>query len=112
MIYLQRKFFEGCREDKQMSTFFNSPAGLPVGTAFITDQWKITHFDPPKVACAYNAGGVYFNDGAKNRWRMRQYPINGSAHSDRFVKWFNDCFVMFRADGISPSMSFYRLLNA
>ena len=32
MIYLQRKFFEGCREDKQMATFFNSPAGLPVGT--------------------------------------------------------------------------------
>lgn len=32
MFYLQRKFYQGCREDKQMATFFNSPAGLPVGT--------------------------------------------------------------------------------
>ena len=85
---------------------------IRAGTAFIADQWRITHFDPPKVACAYNAGGVYYNDGAKNRWRMRQYPINSSAHADRFVKWFNDCFRMFRADGISPSTSFFRLLNA
>lgn len=38
---------------------------IRAGTAFITDQWKITHFDPPKVACACNAGGVYYNDGAK-----------------------------------------------
>jgi hypothetical protein len=81
------------------------------GTAYITNQWKITHFDPPKVACAYNAGGVYFNESAENRWRMRQYPINSSAHADRFVKWFNDCFVMFEADGIKPSTSFYVLLR-
>lgn len=32
MFYLQRKFYLGCREDKQLSVFFNSPAGLPVGT--------------------------------------------------------------------------------
>ncbi len=32
LFYLQKKFFQGCQEEKQMATFFNSPAGLPVGT--------------------------------------------------------------------------------
>jgi flagellar biogenesis protein FliO len=32
MFILQRRFFEGCRDDNQMQTFFNTPAGLPVGT--------------------------------------------------------------------------------
>jgi hypothetical protein len=84
---------------------------IRAGSAYIAQQWKTTHFDPPKVACAYNAGGVYQNDSTGNRWRMRQYPINSSAHADRFVKWFNDCFRMFSADGVAPSTSFYKQLN-
>ncbi len=83
---------------------------IRAGTAYITSQWKKTHFDPPKVACAYNAGGVSPNNSSENRWRMRQYPINSSHHADRYVKWFNDCFRMFEADGISPQGSFYRAL--
>jgi len=81
------------------------------GTAYIASQWKITNFDPPKVACAYNAGGIYYNKSPENRWKMRQYPINSSAHADRFIKWFNDCFLMFKADSISPDVSFYKLLK-
>jgi hypothetical protein len=82
------------------------------GTAYITKQWKITHFDPPKVACAYNAGNVLYNESAGNRWKMKQYPIGSSAHADRFVKWFNDCFIMFEKDGLTPPTSFYRILRA
>ena len=84
---------------------------IRAGTAYIARQWKTTHFDPPKVACAYNAGGIYYNDSSANRWRMRQYPINSSEHADRFIKWFNDCFLMFEADNLSPTLSFFRLLQ-
>ncbi len=32
MFDLQKQFLAACREDKQLSTFFNTPAGLPSGT--------------------------------------------------------------------------------
>lgn len=32
LFYLQKKFYQGCRENNQLTVFFNSPAGLPVGT--------------------------------------------------------------------------------
>lgn len=32
MYVLQRRFFEACKAEKQMALFFESPAGLPVGT--------------------------------------------------------------------------------
>lgn len=83
---------------------------IRAGTAYIAQQWMKTHFDPPKVACAYNAGGIYYNKSTNNRWRMRQYPINSSHHADRFTEWFNDCFRMFEADNVSPGSSFYALV--
>ncbi|HEB76373.1 MAG TPA: hypothetical protein ENJ04_08490 [Nitrospirae bacterium] len=85
---------------------------IRAGTALIAQQWKATHLDPPKVACAYNAGSIYYNGSKENRWRMRQYPINTSEHADRFVKWFNECFIMFAEDGTTSAPSFYKLLNA
>jgi hypothetical protein len=90
---------------------FEPGNAIRAGTAYIAQQWKITLFDPPKVACAYNAGSVYYNESQGNRWRMRQFPINSSAHADRFIKWFNDCFILFDRDTINPSVSFYRLLR-
>ncbi len=32
MFYLQKKFLEACREDKQLPMFFDKPAGLPKGS--------------------------------------------------------------------------------
>jgi hypothetical protein len=84
---------------------------IRAGTAYIALQWKETGFDPPKVACAYNAGRVVHNGGAENRWKMRQYPINTGHHADRFVKWFNECMLMFKQDDITPPQSFYALLR-
>ncbi len=84
---------------------------IRAGTAYIAKQWRVSHFDPPKVACAYNAGGVYYNDGIKNRWKMRQYPINSAEHADRYIKWFNDCFRLFLEEDVSPSMSYFKLLQ-
>jgi soluble lytic murein transglycosylase-like protein len=79
---------------------------IRAGTAYIAMQWKASHFDPPKVACAYNAGGIYYNASAENRWKLRQYPINTAEHADRFVKWFNECFLMFETDDVRPPVSF------
>jgi len=84
---------------------------IRAGAAYIASQWKETEFDPPKVACAYNAGGVYYNGSLENRWKMKQYPINSSAHADRFIKWFNDCFLVFDKESACPNFSFYKLLK-
>ena len=56
----------------------------------IAAQLWSTRFDPPLVAAAYNAGGVYHDPVPANRWRLRCYPIGTGAHVDRFVAWFND----------------------
>lgn len=85
---------------------------IRAGSAYIAQQWKATHLDPPKVACAYNAGGIYYNDSPDNRWRMRQYPIGTSKHADRFVKWFNECFLMFDEDGGAPPHSLHSQVPA
>jgi hypothetical protein len=65
---------------------------IDAGTAYIAQQKFSTRFDPPLVACAYNAGGLYPNKGPANRWKLKQYPIGSGVHADRFVKWFNDSF--------------------
>lgn len=83
------------------------------GAGYIRRQGGSTRFDPPCVACAYNAGGIYFQDGAGNRWKMRQYPIGTGSHADRFVRFFNATIAAFAQDvskaGTAPS--FFRLLN-
>lgn len=84
---------------------------IQAGTSYIASQWKVTHFDPPKVACAYNAGNVYYNDSAQNRWKMRQYPIGTDEHADRFVIWFNDCFEVLGTDPEPPEICFVAQLN-
>ncbi|MFY0669892.1 MAG: transglycosylase SLT domain-containing protein [Alteromonas stellipolaris] len=85
---------------------------IRAGTAYIKQQFHVTAFDPPRVACAYNAGGIYRNDSANNRWKMRQYPIGTSKHADRFVMWFNDCFRYFaESNSMLPECSLYRQLN-
>ena len=84
---------------------------IQAGTAYIARQKSKTNLDLPKVACAYNAGGVYPNDGDHNRWKMRQYPIGTGEHADRYVAWFNDCFRLFRDQAEAPSPTFFEQLN-
>ncbi len=88
----------------------NPDNAIKAGTAYIHLQRNVTDLDPPKVACAYNAGGVYPNNGAENRWKMRQYPIGTGEHADRFVRWFNDCFRLFKQNRSSPVQSYFRRL--
>lgn len=84
---------------------------IRAGTAYIHRQRQATGFDPPKVACAYNAGSLIRNLGPDNRWRMLQYPVGTGRHADRFVAFFNDCFRHFGSSTAPPAMSFYRSLR-
>jgi hypothetical protein len=43
---------------------------IQAGTACIDRQRRLTLLDPPQVACAYNAGGLYHDPSAANRWKI------------------------------------------
>lgn len=72
------------------------------GTAVIRRQATKTRLDGPKVFAAYNAGGVYLESGANNRWKLRQYPIGSGTHCDRAVKWLNDACAVTMAGTTTP----------
>ncbi|MDJ0946623.1 MAG: peptidoglycan-binding protein [Kiloniellales bacterium] len=84
---------------------------IQAGTAYIGRQRRKTDLDPPKVACAYNAGSVIRNDSPGNRWKMRQFPIGTGHHADRFVAWFNDAFRVFETLDVPPDNAFWRALR-
>lgn len=75
---------------------------IKAGTAYIAEQRLKTLLDPPKVACAYNAGSLKENTGPNNRWKMKQYPIGTSEHCDRYVKWFNDAVAVLETHAKKP----------
>lgn len=77
---------------------FDPDLSIRAGTSFIARQGVDTDYDPPCVACAYNAGSLRLNASTANRWRMRQHPIGTGQHADRFVAWFNDCVAFFREE--------------
>ena len=58
---------------------------IQAGKDFIANERSKTEFDPSKVACAYDAGGIYHNKDANSRWKMQQYPIGASQDANRFV---------------------------
>ena len=79
---------------------------LRAAAAYIRRQKPKTGFDPPKVACAYNAGGCYEQKGQKNHWRMRQYPIGTSEHADRFVRWFNAAWTLSKTGKLAAQPAY------
>lgn len=83
---------------------------IRAGASYIASQKPRTLFDPPKVACAYNAGSLIHQTGVNNRWKMRQFPIGTGAHADRFVAWFNDCFIHFGGMDKIPGPGFVAAL--
>lgn len=85
---------------------------IMAGTAYINHQAPITFLDPPRVACAYNAGGVYPQAAEGNRWKMRQFPIGTGKHADRFVLWFNDCMAIYNSQQSPPRQSFVAAFRA
>lgn len=82
---------------------------MEAGVSYIVQQEHKTHLDPPKVCCAYNAGGIYHQSGYKNRWKMRQYPIGTGHHADRFVKWYNDAVAVLETEDCLNHAKFFEL---
>lgn len=86
---------------------------IRAGTAYIASQRGTTHFDPPKVAAAYNAGSIRLDRGDANRWKMLCYPTGTGRHIDTFIEFFNDC--MANGDklklGANDTPSYHALLN-
>lgn len=74
-----------------------------------------THFDPPLVAIAYNAGSLRARtDSAADPWGMVQTLRGEHTHADAFIGFFNDCFAVF-AQADAPAAltpSFWALLEA
>ena len=93
------------------ATLLDPARSILAGASYIAAQAGVTRLDPPVVACAYNAGGVYEQRGAANHWRMRQYPIGTPNHADRFVIFFNQALRLV-AEGakLGDAPSFHRLL--
>lgn len=92
-------------------SFLLTPAGsIHAGTAYIDRQRTKTFLDPPLVAAAYNAGGLYYQGGKSNRWKMKQYPIGTGEHVDRWVRWFGDAMAVLRESGTTPNGSFVAML--
>ncbi len=67
---------------------------IAAGTAFLAQQRKSTHFDPPLVAAAYNAGSLRRDPSPRNRWSLVCYPAGTGAHIDRFAAWFGDAMAV------------------
>lgn len=53
-----------------------------------------TDFDPPRVAAAYNAGGLYREQAPANPWRLRCYPLGTGRHITSWVRWYNDAWAV------------------
>ncbi len=79
---------------------------IMAGTAVIASQKKMTQLDPPLAAAAYNSGGVYRQDGAANRWKLRQFPIGTGTYCDRYVPYLNDAVFMLTTAALRPTVDF------
>lgn len=74
---------------------------IQAGTAYIAAQRQQTRLDPPKVAAAYNAGGLYRERSEANPWKMRCWPLGTGRHITKFVEFYNDAVGMINQnDGI------------
>lgn len=85
---------------------------IHAGATYIGAQARKTRLDPPLVAAAYNAGSLYQQNGAQNRWKLRQYPIGTGKHCDRFVQFYNDAVEVLAQHPTRPSMSHQDFLKS
>ena len=69
---------------------------IEAGVRYIARQRRLTGFDPPLVAAAYNAGGLYPpREGDGNPWRLR----STGDHIDRLCRFYGDCCAVAAEEG-------------
>lgn len=71
---------------------------IKAGTAYIAQQFAKTGYDPPLVAAAYNAGGVYDDPVPGLPFSLRDFPAGSDSHVERFVAWFGDAMAVVAED--------------
>ncbi len=76
---------------------------------YLDRRYRITGFDPVKVAGSYNAGGLHHQKGPANRWKLRNYPIGKSIYIDHFVAVFDEAMRFLSARPDRPRESFAAL---
>lgn len=86
---------------------------IRAGAAYIASQKRTTKFDPPLVAAAYNAGGVYDDPTPGLPFSLRDFPAGEDRHIERFVAWFNDVCRLVNEDPrlAAGAPSFMRALS-
>lgn len=112
---LMQTLISTAREALQMSFDRNwllvGANSIEAGTAYIAQQARFTKLDPPLVAAAYNAGRLLHQPGARNRWKLKQYPIGTGEHCDRFVRFFNDAVFVLGQHRTRPAVGLEGLLG-
>jgi len=82
---------------------------IDAGARIIANAAGATGLDPPLVAAAYNAGGLYLDTPTANRWGLVCYPSGTGRYIDESVAWFNDAMRVSSADptlaGAAPSFA-------
>jgi hypothetical protein len=114
-VGLMQTLIKTARDTLQMSLdrswLLKGDNSIQAGTAYIAQQSRVTGLDPPLVGAAYNAGGLYEQTGAQNRWKLRQYPIGTGDYLDHFIPFFNDAAAVLDGHSIRPSVGLETLLG-
>lgn len=71
---------------------------IRAGAAYMASQRRQTRYDPPLVAAAYNAGGVYDDPVPGLPFSLRDFPAGEDRHVERFCQFFNDAWAVLRED--------------
>lgn len=72
---------------------YDPATSIEAGTRYIAHQRRLTDYQPPLVAAAYNAGGLYPSDA--NPWRLR----STGDHISRLCQFFGDACAVAQEDG-------------
>ena len=88
--------FRGKPED-----LYDPAANINAGAAYMASKYQIKQhsWDPPKIACAYNAGSVRATKA--NDWGMHHHP----GHLDRWIPAYNGAVEVTSAAGVIPETS-------
>jgi hypothetical protein len=69
---------------------------IEAGTRYIAHQRRLTGYQPPLVAAAYNSGGLRpKREGDNNPWNL----ASTGDHISRFCQFFGDCCAVAAEDG-------------
>ena len=112
---LMQTLIKTARDTLQMSVDRNwllkGENSIQAGTCYIAEQSRFTKLDPPLAGAAYNAGGLYAQNGAQNRWKLKQYPIGTGQYLDYFIPFFNDAVAVLAGHATRPSVGVETLLG-